>query len=239
MSTTYQYQTVASSANGPLIESLSLPQGLQLAYDYTVNYTAFLTMAGQLINQQVQSVEAHEPEGTLNFLAITGWDGQAANAANAINAQWQQGKLIGTDGKPLQAWPDAPYNSQIAWAADNNNTLELRWVKWEWQLYLVVFVLIAVVGYLVYRILTQGSWNLQTAHPVTSNATSGPLFGGVPFVGGSPFRVFWLPWYWDIGIAGAVVAGPYIYRQFVSVEESRAQGAEAHHEYQKVREEEQ
>lgn len=226
--TTFAYDTVASSTNsGPLVASLGAGQVATLSYDYLFNYPQFLQTAQSDINQQVQAVEAGEAEGTRNYLVIDGWpDGSATTAASQINAAWQQGKLTGSDGKRLQAWPDAGYSQQIAWSTNNGGTLELRWVKWEWQLYLVIFVLVALLGYAVYRILTQSSWSLATATP-TSAAASGTstkaLFNGTPFLGGTPFRIFWIPWYWDVGIAAAVIAGPYVYRQLASVEESHAE----------------
>lgn len=234
------YATVASqAANGPLVQTLTESQVATLATDYQFHYAQFLATARSLINQDVQAVERNEPEGQRNLLTINGWNGQAAQAAQAITQQWQQGNVIGSNGQPLQAWPE--YTGQIAWATNNGNTLELRWVKEEWQLYLVIFVLIAVVGYLVYRILTQSSWSLQTASQPSSGSVPGiigsPTNGSVPFIGGKPFRVFWLPWYWDVGIAAAVIAGPYIYRQVVSVEETRVKSVEAQHEYRHVREE--
>lgn len=235
------YQTVASqNQNGPLVQSLTDGQMATLAYDYTFNYPAFLSAAGSLINRNVQAIEANEPEGQRNYLILNGWNGEATTAANSINSQWAQGKILGTDGKPVAAWTEFP--NQIAWSTNNGNTLELRWLKWEWQLYLLVFVLIAVVGYLVYRVLTQNSWTLQTANevanPSTPQGASTGLFNNTPLFGGAPFRVFYLPWYWALAATGGIVAGPYIYRQFTSVEESRAKSAEAIHEYRHVKEEE-
>lgn len=228
------YTTVATSAQyGSLVQSLSVTQGLTLAADYLTNYPAFVAMAQQLINQDVQAIERNEPEGQRNYLVINGWGGQATHAANAVNSQWQQGKVVGTDGQPVEAWPEYP--GAIAWASNGGDTLELRWLKEEWQLYLLVFVLIAVVGYLVYRVLTASSWQLQTASPgPQGSANTPPLFGGVPFMGGSPFRFFWLPWYWDLGIVAVAIGGPYLYRQLVSVDESRAKKVEADNEYRKA-----
>lgn len=227
------YTTVATSAgNGSLVQSLTVTQGLTLAADYVTSYSAFVAMAQQLINQDVQAIERNEPEGQRNYLVIDGWGGQATNAANAVNNQWQQGKIIGTDGQPVQAWPEYP--GAIAWSANGGDTLELRWLKEEWQLYLLVFVLIAVVGYLVYRVLTASSWQLQTANLQNGPSSPTPLFGGVPFIGGSPFRFFWLPWYWDAGLVAVAVAGPYVYRQLVSVDESRAKKVEADNEYRQA-----
>ena len=224
----FAYQTVASAANsGSLVESLGAGAIATLSYDYLFNYTQFLQTAQSDVNQQVQAVEAGEAEGTRNYLVIENWPNGSANAAaSQINSAWSSGKLTGTDGKPLQAWPDAGYNQQIAWSVDNGSTLELRWVKWEWQLYLVVFVLVALLGYAVYVILTQSNWNLATATPTSSAATgtsTKALFNGTPFLGGSPFRIFWLPWYWDVGIAATVVAGPYVYHQIASIDESHSE----------------
>ena len=227
-------KTVATEGvNGPLVQSLTSGQAAMLAYDWTFNYSAVIATAAKLINQDVQAIEAGEPEGQRNYLTITGWAGQAGHAAQTINQQWLAGKVRGPNNSPLGAWPEYP--ATIAWSANNGDTLELRWLKEEWQLYLLVFTLIAVVGYLVYHILQQGGWTLQTVTPASGSGT--PTSGGkVPFIGGTPFRLFWLPWYWDVGIAGAVIAGPYVYRQVVSVEKSRTESAETEAEYRRVKE---
>ena len=236
------YTTVATHAqNGSLVQSLTAGEAASLAYDYAFNYPAFLAKASALINQQVQAIEANEAEGQRNYLVITGWGGHATAAAQAINGQWQAGKLKGTDGKSVAPWPEYPH--QIAWASNQGNTIELRWLKEEWQLYLLVFALIAVVGYLVYRVLTQNSWQLQTANaianPTQPQGSNPGIFNGTQFIGGShPFRIAYLPWYWFLGLTGAVIAGPYAYRQFASVEESRAKVAESEREYEHAREDE-
>lgn len=218
------YATVASQAqNGSLVQSLTESQGVQLGYDYMFNYNAFLSQAQALINQKVQAIEANEAEGQRNFLTIDGWAGQAGSAANAINQQWAQGKLIGTDGKPLQAWPDSGYNTQIAWATNGGDTLELRWLKEEWQLYLVIFVLIAIVGYLVYRVLTTGSWNLQTANPQATTAAANPVIQ----TNSGTIKIFSVPWYWWVAGAGALAVSPWAYRKVVELKEDRAADLQA------------
>ena len=235
------YTTVATHAqNGSLVQALTAGEAASLAFDYAANYPVFLAKASALINQQVQAIEANEAEGQRNELTLTGWGGKATAAANTVNSQWAAGKVTGSDGKKLAAWPEYP--TAIAWSANNGNTLILRWRKEEWQLYLLVFLLIAVVGYFVYHIVTQNSWQLQTANAVSNpgQSTSSPgVFNGTPFIGGShPFRIAYLPWYWFLGLTGAVVVGPYAYRQFASVEDSRAKVAESEREYAHAREDE-
>ena len=134
----------------------------------------------------------------------------------------------------MAAWPEYP--NQVAWPTNGGNTLEMRWLKWEWQLYLLVFALIAIVGYFVYRILTGQSWTLQTASTSQSGSSGSSSTTTPPIFGGTPFRVFWLPWYDAAVITAAVVATPYIYRQFVSVEESRTKSVEAQKEYRHLEE---
>lgn len=214
------YSTVASQPqNGALVESLSIPEAASLAYDYSFNYATFLAKAAALINQQVQAIEAGEPEGERNYLVIDGWSGEATRAADAVNSQWKAGKVNGADGKPVEAWPEYP--NQLAWATNNGNTLELRWEKWEWQLYLLVFVLIAVVGYLVYRVLTQNSWTLQTAKTVTSPNPVVQTQGGLKFFG--------VQWYWWAAGAGALAVTPWAYKKIVQIKEDRAEDIHATH----------
>ena len=234
------YTTVATHAqNGSLVQSLTAGEAASLAFDYAANYPVFLAKASALINQQVQAIEANEAEGQRNELTLTGWGGKATAAANTVNSQWAAGKVTGSDGKKLAAWPEYP--TAIAWSANNGNALILRWRKEEWQLYLLVFLLIAVVGYFVYHIVTQNSWQLQTANAVSNpgQVTSSPgVFNGTPFIGGKPFRIFWLPWYLAAPAAGAVVAVPYVYKQAASVADSRAKVAESEREYDEAREDE-
>ena len=228
----FQFSTIASSANGPLVQSLSPSQAAQLVfYASTFNTSAFDQLASSLANQDMQHVENAEPEGTRNQLTIDGWNGQATAAANAINNAWHAGKVTGPGGHPTTPWPDAGYNQQLAWADAGGNTLVLRWMKEQPMAYILVGVLVVVVGYLVYQVLTSASWNLATAKLPTSSGgipgTSGTS-GGVPFIGaqpGGPLRVLWLPWYDTAAIAAGAVAMPFLYHKFVEVEGDRVTAA--------------
>ena len=224
----FSFTTIASSANGPLVQSLSPSQAAQLVfYASTFNTSAFDQLASSLANQDMQTVENHEPEGTRNQLTINGWNGQAGNAANAINNAWHAGKVTGPGGHPTTPWPDAGYNGQLAWADAGGNTLVLRWMKEQPMAYILVGILVVVVGYLVYQVLTSGTWNLSTAKLGTAGGTPGTS-GGVPFIGsqpGGPFRVLWFPWYDTAAIAAGAVALPFLYHKFVEVEGDRVTAA--------------
>lgn len=210
------YTTVATSnQNGALVETLSAGQITSLAYTYLTNYAQFIQDAATLINQDVQSIERNEPEGQRNYLVIAGWNGMAGHAADAINSRWQAGKVIGSNGQPVGAWPEYP--SQLAWATGNNDQLELRWLKEEWQLYLLVFTLIAVVGYLVYRVLSGGSYTLQTA-----NAAQSPGASPNPIQIQGGLKIFGIAWYWYALGGGALAVTPWAYKKVVEIKEDRA-----------------
>lgn len=212
------YSTVASRpTNGALVQSLTSVQAATLAYDYTFRYSLFLTQAAALINQKVQAIERNEPEGQRNMLTIEGWNGEATAAANAINGQWRAGKVNGTNGQAVKAWEEYP--SQLAWSQNGGNTLVLRWLKEEWQLYLLVFVLIAVVGYLVYHVLTQNAWSLQTAKQASTPNPVVQTHGGISFFG--------VRWYWWAAGAGALAVTPWAYKKVVQIKEDRAEDLQA------------
>lgn len=224
----FSFTTIASSANGPLVQSLSPTQAAQLVfYASTFNTSAFDQLASSLANQDMQRQENGEPEGTRNQLTINGWNGQASNAANAINNAWHAGKVTGPGGNPTTPWPDAGYNQQLAWADSGGNTLVLRWTKMQPMAYILVGVLVVVVGYLVYQVLTSASWNLATAKLPSSSGgipgTSGTS-GSVPFIGsqpGGPFRIGFLPWYDAAAVLLAGAATPWLYHRYVEVEGDR------------------
>jgi len=220
----FTFQTLASSAtNGPLLTSLTPTQAAQLVfYASTFNTAAFDQLASSLANQDMQHVEADEPEGTRNQLTIDGWNGQATAAANAVNAAWQAGHVTGPGGHPTTPWPDAGYNQQLAWATGSGDTLVLRWTKEQPMAYILVGILVVVVGYLVYRVLTSSSWSLSSATPGTATGPTEtvPIIGAQP---GGPFRVLWLPWYDTAAIAAAAVLVPLGYHQIVEVEGLRVQ----------------
>ena len=224
----FQFSTIASSANGPLVQSLSASQAAQLVfYASTFNTAAFDQLASSLANQDMQRQENGEPEGTRNQLTINGWNGQATAAANAINSAWHAGKVTGPGGNPTTPWPDAGYNQQLAWADAGGNTLVLRWMKEQPMAYILVGILVVALGYAIYEILTSSSWNLATAKLGTTGGTSGTS-GGVPFIGaqpGGPFRVGFLPWYDAAAVVVVGAATPWLYHRFVEVEGDRVTAA--------------
>jgi len=219
----FTFTTIASStADGPLVQSLSASQAADLVfYASTFNATAFDQLASRIANGRMQTVEASEPEGTQNQLTINGWNGQATAAANAVNSAWRSGRVTGPGGHPTTPWPQAGYNQQLAWS-NGSDTLVLRWTKEQPMAYILVGILVVVVGYLVYQVLTSGSWSLSTASTPSSSGGSSP----VPIVGsqpGGPFRVLWLPWYDTAAIVATAVLVPLAYHQVVEVEGYRVQ----------------
>lgn len=211
--TALDYTTVATSqTNGPLVGSLTSGQASSLAYDYAFDYPRFYALAGSLINHKVQAIERGEPEGQRNQLTITGWGSTAPAAASAINTQWAKGKLRDLHGVAIAAWEEYPH--EVAWAPDGD-TLVLRWLKEQPQLYLLVFALIAVIGFLVYRILTTGSYTLQTATRASSSHNPIQVQPG-------GLTIFGVRWYWYVVGAGTLAVTPWAFKKIVEIKQDEA-----------------
>lgn len=228
MATTYIYHTLADSAQtGPLVGGLNVGTAAQLAFDYATNYPAFLTTAEALVNQTILAAESNEPEETRNLCVIGGWGSAVPSLVSSINQQWQAGKVVGADGNPVPAWPDPGYSGQIAWNGGNGQIV-LRWVKGQPQLYILLAILIVLAGAALYYVLTQAPWKLQSATPQTlSNPNGTPILGNTPLFGGTPFRVFYLPWYDAAAAAAALAVSPWAYRQIVNLKNDRVDSVRA------------
>lgn|GEM_PF-5141773 len=172
----------------------------------------------QILNQGVQSAEASQPEGTAIQLEIDSVN-DASAVIEQINRQFRAGKIVNPqDGKPIVPWPQYP--NQIAFPWNGGNGVMLRWIKTEWQIILILVVMLAIAAAIVYS-LTRTPYRMQA---VTSSS-GGSSQGGPPFAGfhDGTLYLFWLPWYVDLPIAAVLVAAPFVIQQVAKGEESTAQ----------------
>jgi hypothetical protein len=194
--------------DGPLVAGLSVGTLLELVYDYTFNYPAFLSLAESLVNQAVIVAEEQQPEQSQMELVVYGFGSQASNLASRVNADWQQGKIVNTDGTTLQPWPGA---AAIAYGDDAAGTLTLQWIKASPWVWIVVGILLAALGAALYYILTSANYRMTSTPPSSQVAlTSGPAF------------LAWAVqhWYvWVIG-AGAMAAAPFVVRKVAELREA-------------------
>ncbi len=159
-----------------------------------------------IVNQAVQNAEAGAPEGARIQLEIDSVPGAAA-LISRINAAFRAGRITNpADGKPIQPWPEYP--NEIAFAWQGSNGIMLRWVKLQWQIILIVVLLLVAVA-VVYA-LTRSSWRLMS---VSASGGQGAATGP-PFVGIQDGTAYfaWLPVEWDAAIAVGLVATPFILR---------------------------
>ena len=218
--TTYTAQTIATQAkNGPLVAQLSAEQVAVLAANYVGDYQNFLRLIDSYVNQEIHAIENNLPEETPVRLVMPGLNGYAKQWSQAIDQQWQQGK-IQWQGEKLKAWPGA---SQVAYSDASGNTMTLEWLKgqpWGW---IVVGILVAVM--VVYEINTiRGSQYSMTAYtPATGTGTTGTATSTLPS-GTSILTWAEKNWAWIVLGAGGLAAAPFVVKHL-------AQTREAENEY--------
>jgi len=197
------YKTIASRASlGPLITVTGIDSYVQ--------------------NTAIGQVEARQPEGTRIELLVPQLGDFAQSAANGLQARFLTGQFRDpATGAPIIPWPESP---SVVADVPAPGTLRVRWVKGEWQIYLVVTLAILVVGYLLLEALHGSPWTMQTA-TVAGAGTSGT---GVPLFGGQPFRILYVPWYDAAAIAVGLAATPLILRQVAKTEQAEADTLRAH-----------
>lgn len=168
---TFELTSLASSAQyGAAINSLSPIQIATLIANYVGDYQNFIRLLTGDVNSIIQQVELQQPEGQRMVCDMTGWDGQAARVASAINGQFQAGKIT-YQGKSVAAWPEFP--SQIAWASTDGNTVELRWRKEGPFLWIIIGVIVVALGFGVYELVRHMGWVLKRAAPKTPPGSGG------------------------------------------------------------------
>ena len=203
---TLVYRTIGSAASlGPLVT----PTGL----------TTYVT------NQAVAQAEASQSEGTRIELLVPNLGDFAQPAANNLQAKFLTGQFRDpATGTAIIPWPEYP-DTIADTPLGQPGTLRVRWVKGEWQIYLVVSLAILVVGYLLIQALHGSPWSMRAAN--VAGTTSG---SGTPLFGGQPFRILYLPWYDAAAIAVVAAATPLVLRQVARTETAEAATLRAHRE---------
>lgn len=203
MATRLRYRVLASSQrDGPLLTGPIL----------TASVPAIL----QHVNQAVLAAEARVPDGTRLELAIH-VGALAPTAAGYLNAQFRAGRLYepGAPHRRWIPWPEHPH--QVA-TVPQPEWLRIRWVKGEWQILVALAVVAVVVGLLLLWV-PQPPYVLRSATPVAS---------ATPAFGGTPFRLFWLPWYDTLAVAAGLALIPLGLRLVARTETAASEVVQAH-----------
>lgn len=177
-----------------------------------------ITIAGPFsapsINALIQQAELGQPEGAQLELTVDSLGQWAPAAAALLNQRFGAGAIQDpATGEAIQGWPGA---SQLAYAG--NGTLTLQWIKGQPWAFILIGVLIAgIVAFLFYQSLQKAPWQLKNLSPAT-NPGGTPSSGSSPFTwwGGSPFRLFGLPWYDAALVGGGLAVVPWAIRHVAS-----------------------
>ena len=211
---TYTPKTIATQAkNGPLVAQLSPQQVAVLTANYIGDYANFLRLLDTYVNQEIRTIENGLPEMTPVQLVMPGLQGNATAWAQAIDQQWQQGK-IQWQGEKLLAWPNA---TQVAYSDPQGNTLTMQWLKgqpWGW---IIVGILVAIMIVYELNVIRGSQYNLTAYTPATvtpgTTTTPGQAAGGI---------LSWIVKNWQISalVAGGLIAAPFVVRHVAATREA-------------------
>lgn len=236
----YTYTTLADyTDNGPLMKNIGPYQVTVLTANYLGgDYSNFLRLALSYINAEIQAIENSAAENSQIELNMPNLNGQASNLASKLNQQANQGNLR-FNGEIITPWPGA---SNIAFVQDAN-TMIVRWVKKGPFLYIVIFALVAILGFAIYQLMQQSNYNVKLRKVLQQNGiTPPPPSGsgannqgtGTPGIGGLASGFFGWVLSHPIeagGIALAAVATPYVITEVAKTRESINQYHAAEHGY--------
>jgi len=212
MATTYKAKVIATQAkNGPLVAPMTVEEAGVLAANYLADYSNFLRLIDTYVNHELYTLEEAQPEGTPMNLVIPGLGGHAVAYATAIDQQYQMGK-IQVNGQKIVPWPGA---SQIAYASDAN-TMVLQWIKEEWQAWVLVGVMVAVLAYVVVNQLRGSQYTMTGYTATTATGTTGTT--ALPSAGGI---LVWAGDHWELlAVIGlGLAAAPFVVRSLAHTEE--------------------
>lgn len=215
MATYNPAQVVASRVKtGPVVQSMSAQTIAILAGNYTFDYPNFLRLIDSYVNHLLYTIEEAQPEGTPMELVLPGLQGYAIQWATALQQQFQQGK-IQVNGTQIKPWANFP--NQIAWSDSTGDTMYVRWVKEEWEAWLIVGVLAVVIIAENLNVLRGSNYSLSAYTPTTggtpTTTTPGQAAGGI---------LTWAVQNWPVIVVGAgvLVAAPFVVRHVAGTEES-------------------
>jgi len=160
-------------------------------------------LSSATVNSLIGQAEAAQPEGAMIQLTIDNLGVWASPIANHINSQFAAGQIT-YEGQTIKPWPN-----QTTIAVESNGTVTLRWVKLQWWVLILIGLAIGVlVTYLALRTLNAAPYTMTstTSTSGSTSATAAPPFAGLYH---NNLYLFWLPWYWDLGIAGVLAVGPW------------------------------
>lgn len=159
------------------------------------------------VNALLNDAEAAQPEGALMLLTIEQLGIWANPIANHINSLYAQGQIVyQPTGEKIEAWP----GTSVIATVPQNGVIQLRWVKLQWFAFVLVGLMLGVlITYIALETLHHAPYTMTATIPNAQGSTtptSGPPFAGV--YDGTVY-LFYLPWYWDLGIAGILAIGPW------------------------------
>lgn len=174
----------------------------QSMYGPIINLTG---LSSATVNSLIGQAEAAQPEGALIQLTIDNLGIWAQTIANHINSQFAAGQIV-YEGQTIKPWPNA-----TTIASESNGTVTLRWVKLQWWVLILVGLAIGVlITYLALKTLNAAPYSMTSTTSTSTGAAPG-TGAAPPFAGlyNNTLYLFWLPWYWDLGIAGVLAVGPW------------------------------
>ncbi len=223
--TTYTAKVVATQAkNGPIVKNFPMSEIPALALAYTTDYPKFLSMLDSYVNTEAGSIEQSLPEGTPVKVVLPGLKGNAIGWAQALDQQWQQGKIKDPQGKRLKPWPGA---SQFAYASVDGNTLTLEWVKeFYWLEFTIGVIITLIVAYAAYEMLHGSQYSMTAYTPATGTGTG----TGTGTTGTTPINtttaasgiLAWSVRNWPVLVLGGagLVAAPFVMRELARTREA-------------------
>jgi len=178
------------------------------------------------VNQAVLRAESGLREGAYVVLQVDSVQA-ASQVIASLNSQYQQGQIrYPNTGELIRGWPEYP--GRIAFPFNAGNGIELRWIKGQPWVFVLVLAMV-VVAALVVLSLQRSPYRMQT--PAQGQGAGGGG-GGVglktgPFIwfGVGPdgtFRVLDLPWYWAVAGAAGLAVAPLAIESVARLDRSRA-----------------
>ena len=226
MATVYNPAKVVASqqTNGPIVQSVPFSELGVLATNYVTDYPNFLRLLDQYVNMKLYTIESGQPEGSAMKLIIPNVKGNAAAWAQAIDQQWQKGKIIYPDtGKAVKAWPGA---SQVAYSQESGNALVLEWIKEGPEAWILIGVILTLIAaYAIYTLLHQSPYTMSAYTPATGTGTTGTTTGTTPIT--TPGQaaggiLVWSEKNWPVLVLGGglLIATPFVMRELARTREA-------------------
>lgn len=180
-------------------------------------------------NQAVARAEAGLPEGARVVLQIDSVNA-ASTVISQLNSAYENGQIKNPQtGELIQGWPEYP--GKIAFPFNSGNGVELRWVKGQPWIPILI-VVIAAIAVAVILSLQHSPYRMLTPSGTPSGGGSGSSSASPPWFGyyGGTLYILRFPWYWSALAGTALLVGPWAVSQVARLEESESEYLEARQE---------